>query len=81
VWLSLQGGLFHSGFPTKILYEFISPMHAICSAYLILFDLIILIGLISDKQFKFYESPHYVLLFIIRLLLPSEAQKLRPPVG
>jgi hypothetical protein len=39
--LDLPNSLFPSGFPTKILWEFlISPMHASCPAHLTHFDLI-----------------------------------------
>jgi hypothetical protein len=51
----LSSGLFASGFPTKILYAFlISTIHAICSAYLILHDLIILI--IPGEKYKLRSS-------------------------
>jgi len=41
--LIVTRGLFPSGFPTKVLYEFISPVCATCLAHLIFLDLIILI--------------------------------------
>jgi len=44
--LFLPSGLFHSGFPTKILYSFfISPMHATFTAHLILLGFITLINI------------------------------------
>ena len=48
---------FHSGFPTNILYALIfSFIHAACSIYLILLDLIVLINLEKNPS---YEAPHY----------------------
>jgi hypothetical protein len=41
--LGLPSGLFLSGFPTNILYAFLSPIRATCLRHLILLDLIILI--------------------------------------
>jgi hypothetical protein len=58
--LGLPSGLFPSGFPTKILYVFLSyPMQAKCPAHLILLDLIFLITL--DQPYS-YEAPHYAVV-------------------
>jgi hypothetical protein len=48
--LRLHSGLFHSGFPTNILYAFLfSTIRATCHAHLILLDLIILIMFGEEK--------------------------------
>jgi len=49
--LDLPGGLFHSGFPSDILYMFlIPPMCAICSAHRVFPDFVILIVLGEDHK-------------------------------
>jgi len=49
--LGLPSGLFHSGFPTKIVYALLnSPMRATCPAHLKLFNLITLI--MCGKAYK-----------------------------
>jgi hypothetical protein len=48
--LGLPSGLFPSGFPTNILFEFFSPIRATCPAHLIILDLIILI--ILGEEYK-----------------------------
>jgi hypothetical protein len=48
VHLGLSSGLFPSGFPTKILYRFTSPMRAACPTHLILLDLIVVVVFCED---------------------------------
>jgi hypothetical protein len=51
--LGLRSGLFPSGFPTNILYEFLSPStHVTCPAHLILLNLIILSVLGEDYKLR-----------------------------
>jgi hypothetical protein len=53
--LGLPSGLFPSGFPTNILYEFLfSAIHATYPAHLILLDFIILI--ILGEEYKFMNK-------------------------
>jgi hypothetical protein len=53
--LSLPGGLFPSGYPTNVLYTFLSsPIRATCPAHLILLDVIIL--LILGEEYKLRSS-------------------------
>jgi hypothetical protein len=55
--LGLPSGLFASGFPTNNLYAFLfSPIRATCSAHPILLDLIILIILVLDEEYKSRNS-------------------------
>jgi hypothetical protein len=65
--LSVSSGLFLSGFPTKTLSAFLTPICATCpAAHFILHDLIILI--IFGEECN-YEAPHYA-IFSSLLLLP-----------
>jgi hypothetical protein len=49
--LGLSSGLFHSGFPAKILYAFLfAPIHATFPAHVMLLDLVILI--ILGEEYK-----------------------------
>jgi len=64
--------LLPSGFPTKIFYAFfISPVHAICTAHLILLDLITLV--IFGEAYKVWSSS------ICSLLQPPETSSLLGP--
>jgi hypothetical protein len=57
--LGLPSGLFHSGFPTNILYAFVfSPIRATCPAHLILLDLIVLI--ILGEEYKIWRWLPYM---------------------
>jgi hypothetical protein len=55
--LGLPSGLFPSGFSTNIPHAFLFPTRATCPAYLILFDLIILI--ILDDEHKYHTYTYY----------------------
>jgi hypothetical protein len=49
--LCLPSGLFHSGFPTNILYALLfTPIRATCPAHLIILDLIFLI--VAGEEYK-----------------------------
>jgi hypothetical protein len=64
-----SSGLFHSSFPTKILYIFLnSPMHAPCPANLFLLYLIILIYYVKHI---ICEAPHYTVFSSLQPLIPS----------
>jgi hypothetical protein len=52
--LGFPSGLFHSGFPTNILYIFFASIRATCHAHLILLHLIILI--ILGEEYKLRSS-------------------------
>jgi hypothetical protein len=72
LYLCLPNGLFHSGFPTKILYSFLfSPMHTMCLTHPILLDLIILI--IFDGGYKLLSSSlcKYSPLHLLKLVINS----------
>jgi hypothetical protein len=57
--LVLPCGLFHSGFPTDILYAFLfAIIRATCPVYLIFLDLIIQLCLARSIN---YEAPHYAI--------------------
>jgi hypothetical protein len=67
--VSLQNGPFPSGFPTKILYAFLtSPMRATWPAHLILLNLITLMERTS------YEAPHYAIFSSLPSLPPSKVR-------
>jgi hypothetical protein len=70
--LGLSSGLFHSGFPTKILYSFIfSPcmLHALS----ISFPLTWLFQLYLANSTS-YEAPHYAVSYNLESLHPSSVQ-------
>jgi hypothetical protein len=66
--LGLPSGLFPSGFPTKIFYNFLfSSMRAACSTHLIHLDLICLMILGISTN---YEAPHFQLPLFSRHIIP-----------
>jgi hypothetical protein len=81
--LGLPSGLFHSGFPTKMLYKFfIAPIRATWPAYLILLDLIALIifGVgykLLMKPLIMQSSPSLCVLFVLIIILPCTPTPLK----
>jgi hypothetical protein len=57
-----------SGFPVKIFYAFLNPLHAKCPTHLILLDLSIII--ISGEEYN-YGAPQYAVLSSLLTLHPS----------
>jgi len=69
IHLYLQSGLFYLGFLTKILFaSIIFPMHATCSAHLILHDLITVVAFGED--YKLWISSLFSLLQNLVTCLP-----------